>query len=201
MCTKPEQKILPKNSDFSGTWRLIQSPRCRRSACSQRSSHTRPRTYWLWRRPWGLVCQVPPYPNTARWSCWRTSQWLPPHFSFLVVMRSSCWPSALSTLQRIENCSLYIFHLSCWRNGSLRTTFTQQPKSRFASPGSSWSSWYQGHLRPPDLHPRQSAGARPTTPTVILKTPFTCVTCWVRAQKQLNCLSSSRQETAEASSF
>ena len=75
---------------------------------------------------------------------------------FLVVMRSSCWPSALSTLQRIENCSLYIFHLSCWRNGSLRIIFTQQPKSRFASPGSSWSSWYQGHLRPSDLHSKQS---------------------------------------------
>ena len=146
MCTKPEQKILPNILIFSGTWRLIiQSPKGRRSDCSQRSSHTWPR-YWIWRR--GLVCQVPCY---CSMKLLEDLSKCSPHFPLSVVLRC---PSLSTPAKNRELQSLPFIQAA--ENGSSSTIITEHKRavfSFFAPHGSGYFSWYQG---PPLIESKQS---------------------------------------------
>ena len=183
MWSNPGQWFFSNMFWFFRNLALSSSPQMQRSACSQRSpcsdwkqAHAHGREHAEHRETVGTGLPGSYYLllilNTAQWSCWLTSQWFSPHFSlpcchtlFLLAL-STFYPSKSRELQSL------CLSLSCWRNGSLRIIFTQQPKSRFASPGSSWPSqtiWSPsqtiswGHMVA-----LQSAWIQPTTAMVIL---------------------------------
>ena len=186
---QPWTKILPKKFWFFRNLALSSSPQMQRSACSQRSpcsdwkqAHAHDQEHAEHRETVGTGLPGSYYLllilNTAQWSCWLTSQWFSPHFSlpcchtlFLLAL-STFYPSKSRKLQSL------CLSLSCWRNGSLRTIFTQQQKEQICLtriqliqliPGPSQTLWSPsqtiswGHMVA-----LQSAWIQPTTEMVIL---------------------------------